>query len=132
MRTQCLQCMNLQLIDGEPKCTLGKPIAGLVGGYEYCTEQVYGTHESMTGKKVCSKCGKAMPTDEFYRSPRSADGLDYWCKWCLKEKNIRNQDRAVAMNRERMRRDPEYRERRRAYHREYRRKHYRKKKEIAV
>lgn len=32
--------------------------------------------------KVCSKCGRELPTSEFYRHPRTSDGLHSYCKVC--------------------------------------------------
>ena len=32
--------------------------------------------------KRCSKCGRELPTDNFYRDNRAKDGLYSWCKEC--------------------------------------------------
>ena len=34
--------------------------------------------------KKCSHCGKVLSEDNFYHSPRSVDGLQYYCKSCAK------------------------------------------------
>lgn len=33
-------------------------------------------------KKKCSKCGKELSLDEFYKRHRTKDGLRCWCKKC--------------------------------------------------
>lgn len=35
--------------------------------------------------KVCKKCGRELPVSEFYKSNKSSDGLQWWCKDCLKQ-----------------------------------------------
>lgn len=37
--------------------------------------------------KVCSKCGRELPTSEFYTSKRSKDGLQNYCKECQQTYN---------------------------------------------
>ena len=32
--------------------------------------------------KKCSKCGRELPTDNFYKYNKAKDGLQYWCKEC--------------------------------------------------
>lgn len=32
--------------------------------------------------KVCTRCGKELPVDQFSRRSSSADGLQMWCKSC--------------------------------------------------
>ncbi len=34
--------------------------------------------------KVCKKCGRELPVDEFYKVPSNADGIDSVCKECRK------------------------------------------------
>lgn len=35
--------------------------------------------------KVCTRCGKQLPVDQFSRRSSSADGLQTWCKTCQRE-----------------------------------------------
>ena len=35
--------------------------------------------------KVCTRCGKELPVDQFSRRSSSADGLQMWCKSCQRE-----------------------------------------------
>lgn len=34
--------------------------------------------------KRCSKCGKELPIDSFYKDRSSKDGLGFYCKTCVK------------------------------------------------
>ena len=38
--------------------------------------------------KVCTKCGRELPLSEFNKFKISNDGLQCWCKSCLKEYHI--------------------------------------------
>ena len=40
--------------------------------------------------KRCSKCGRILPLSDFYRDKQTKDGLDYWCKACIKAKNAQH------------------------------------------
>ena len=35
--------------------------------------------------KVCSKCGRELPLNEFTKFKKSNDGLSSWCKSCFRE-----------------------------------------------
>lgn len=35
--------------------------------------------------KVCTRCGKQLPVDQFSRRSSSVDGLQTWCKSCQRE-----------------------------------------------
>ena len=83
MRTQCMGCARLQDVNGMGACEIGKPVMGVKN--RYCADFMPGRQPSMEGKKVCTRCGQAVPLDEFYRAPRYADGLDVYCKWCRKQ-----------------------------------------------
>lgn len=37
----------------------------------------------------CSKCSELKPLNEFNKSKKSPDGLDYWCKDCKKQVRIK-------------------------------------------
>ena len=43
-------------------------------------------HEYSKGK-VCSKCNKWYPFNEFFKKARAKDGFDFWCRSCNKERN---------------------------------------------
>lgn len=48
----------------------------------------------------CSRCEQIKPADQFPRSKKSRNGLSYWCKQCMRERNA-----------ERYREEPEFRTR---------------------
>jgi len=54
--------------------------------------------------KRCSHCGAAKPVGEFYRHPRTKDGLQSRCKDCIKvaaaEWHERNRDKVREQRRE--------------------------------
>lgn len=90
--------------------------------------------------KVCSKCGRELPIDEFYIRKASKDGRDYKCKDCARKYSQSRRDnypeltkeiahRTREKNRERINKrqreqyainkeNPEYMEKRRQYARE--------------
>lgn len=92
--------------------------------------------------KVCSKCGKELPIDEFYIRKASKDGRDYKCKDCARKYSqdrrdnfpeltkeiarrtrVKNRDRIRERQREQYaidRENPEYMEKRRQYARDVR------------
>lgn len=37
--------------------------------------------------KICKKCGETKTIADFLKYPSSADGLTYWCKECIRERN---------------------------------------------
>lgn len=49
--------------------------------------------------KVCKKCDRELPVDEFYKVPGNADGIDSVCKECRKKgmKENREQKKATEM-----------------------------------
>lgn len=50
--------------------------------------------------KVCSKCKQELPISHFNGSRKSPDGLQYYCKECVKEaNNISAEKRKNALNR---------------------------------
>jgi ribosomal protein S27AE len=59
----------------------------------------------MIRSKVCFKCARELPVDEFYRHPAMADGHLNKCKFCAKkdvsEHRLQNIDRIRAYDRER-------------------------------
>lgn len=63
--------------------------------------------------KLCSKCQLDKPLDEFYKQSSSKDGLQSWCKSCLRtwEKSYKKRPEVIearrAMAREIYWRDPE-------------------------
>lgn len=38
--------------------------------------------------KKCSKCGRELPKSEFYRNPRTKDGLQSWCRACSNKQSV--------------------------------------------
>lgn len=40
--------------------------------------------------KVCKKCGRELPVEEFYKTPGYKDGLDSVCKECRKDRMKEN------------------------------------------
>ena len=39
----------------------------------------------MGNTKVCKKCGRELPTSEFYKDKSREDGFQFYCKDCLKQ-----------------------------------------------
>ena len=35
--------------------------------------------------RICTKCKKMTPLDEFWALPTGKDGLNSWCKVCMRE-----------------------------------------------
>jgi hypothetical protein len=35
--------------------------------------------------KTCTKCGTAWPESEFRRQTKASDGLQSWCKYCVRD-----------------------------------------------
>lgn len=56
--------------------------------------------ETTVQTKVCKKCGKELPTTEFYPNHKAKDGLQYYCKECIKAYNktrMTAQSKAMSM-----------------------------------
>ena len=41
----------------------------------------------MENTKICSKCGRELPLSEFNKHKGKKDGLQVWCKECVKQYN---------------------------------------------
>ena len=76
-------------------------------------------HNASMGKKTCKKCGEEKPASQFYKHPRSADGLDCSCKECRKKAVRENRRKNAEYYREydamRFRRDQHRRDAIKAY-----------------
>lgn len=60
--------------------------------------------------KVCTRCGKELPVDQFSRRSSSADGLQMWCKSCQREsQRISRSNRQLPPPRSRATRHPRLR-----------------------
>lgn len=46
-----------------------------------------------TGTKHCTRCGRDLPLDEFYKRSDSKDGLQRFCKSCMNKANMENRER---------------------------------------
>ena len=42
----------------------------------------------VSGAKVCTRCDRQLPVDDFYRNRGTRDGLASWCKSCLRAKSL--------------------------------------------
>lgn len=62
--------------------------------------------------KECSKCKEEQSTDRFSKSKRCKDGLNYWCKSCMKDYVSANREKINAQSRENRKADPERYQRR--------------------
>ena len=82
------------------------------------------TDNEHEGMKKCSKCGEWKPAtaEYFNRDKTSADGLNSWCKECLREYRQKNKDRVREYSRE-------YHQKNRDHRREYNREYYQKNKD---
>lgn len=45
--------------------------------------------------KKCACCGQELPTTEFYVSNKHKDGLQSYCKICIKAKNKQNSNKSI-------------------------------------
>ena len=78
--------------------------------------------------KICKRCGLAKPFECFVKDKKQADGLNTWCKDCVKVYRdsyyAKNKEELNARRREKYKESPEiYRERSKIWanaHREYR------------
>lgn len=60
--------------------------------------------------KVCTRCGKELPVDQFNRRSSSADGLQTWCKSCQREsQRTSRSNRQLSPPRSRVTRHPRLR-----------------------
>lgn len=76
---------------------------------------------AVTGKRcprtTCAKRGVVQPRDAFHKDRRNKDGLESWCKACVRQYNEENKDRINAYRRERYRANREReREKSRTYY----------------
>lgn len=46
--------------------------------------------------KKCACCGQELSTTEFYASQRNKDGLQSYCKSCIKEKNKQYSNKSIG------------------------------------
>lgn len=46
--------------------------------------------------KVCTKCGRELPTSEFYKNKATKDGLQHHCKSCSNKMNLEARHRRLA------------------------------------
>ena len=44
-----------------------------------------GDNQGQAQTKVCKKCGRELPVTDFSKHPHTTDGLQMWCKECMKE-----------------------------------------------
>lgn len=54
--------------------------------------------------KLCRRCLRIKPTQQFYAEPGNADGLKHTCQTCAKELE---RERYWAHNRQRQRKSPQ-------------------------
>lgn len=47
--------------------------------------------------KICTKCGRNLPIEEFYKHPSTVDGYNTYCKECCKEQHHNPTYRAKAL-----------------------------------
>lgn len=45
------------------------------------------------GTKVCSRCGRELPTSDFFKNKSSKDGLAHYCKECERERRSKKNDK---------------------------------------
>lgn len=46
--------------------------------------------------KICCKCKRELPIDNFYKDNSRRDKLGLTCKWCIKKYQEKNKDRIKA------------------------------------
>jgi len=50
-------------------------------------------------KKTCSYCGKTKTEDEFHKNSQNKDGLQSWCKECIKKFQQKNAEKKIVFER---------------------------------
>lgn len=48
-------------------------------------------------QKTCSSCGRLLPLSDFYKSARTKDGHENYCKECRKKRNAINYKKRVTL-----------------------------------
>jgi hypothetical protein len=78
----CIDCENC--VKGEWCSKYSKPVGALWMKKCFKGEVSSPSQKSkiMEKTKVCSKCGRELPTEEFHNNPRSKDGKMSLCKEC--------------------------------------------------
>lgn len=71
--------------------------------------------------KKCSKCSKIKPLDEFYKNKTTQDGLNCWCKSCVKVYQQEHREQAIKYHQKYRQ---EHREQIAKYDKKYRQKHH--------
>lgn len=86
MNRQCSKCAFVTLKGGFPSCAYGYSLSRR----KFCLlgKEAPGGVQEMKGRRVCPKCGKALPASEFYRNASYPDGLDCYCRHCKKGLNM--------------------------------------------
>ena len=64
-------------------------------------DDTYTTDTEQVKTKVCKRCGKELPLNEFGRHARTADGLQVYCRECSKQAMMRTRRAKVEKDKER-------------------------------
>lgn len=48
--------------------------------------------EKEINTKVCAKCGRELPIENFNKSSHNKDGYQWWCRDCMKENYHKNRE----------------------------------------
>lgn len=51
----------------------------------------------MGNTKICKRCGRELPMEEFYKHPKTVDGYNTYCKKCCKEQHHNPTYRAKSL-----------------------------------
>lgn len=76
----CIYCKDCRKEDGRERARRKYKQYLNFSSPSDCTEQEHGD------TKVCPKCGKELPISEFYKKGSAKDGMQTYCKDCMKEK----------------------------------------------
>lgn len=52
--------------------------------------------EKEMATKVCSHCGRELPVSEFNKRNASSDGLQQWCRDCMRNAHVESNSRRRA------------------------------------
>ena len=47
--------------------------------------------------KFCPKCKKEKPLNEFHKNKRTKNGINCYCKECLKSENIKDNEKLAKL-----------------------------------
>jgi hypothetical protein len=75
---------------------LSDQTTGLIGRrLQMLKPKLIGKVEAKYPRKICKHCGESLLTANFYKSTKSFDGLQSWCKQCMNEYNLAKRPKSI-------------------------------------